>query len=426
MRFASMIVCAAVVAVSASAQDTHPFAVQDMLAMERISDPRVSPDARWISFTVRVTDVEANKGRTDIWLVGIDGSNARRLTTHAANDMNARWLDTRTLAFLSTRGGSSQVWTMPIDGGEPQPLTTFALDVENMDVFPGGKKLLLSFDVWPQAKTLAESAELDAKEAKRRTSAKVYESLMFRHWDSWEDHKRSHLFAWELGSAAPLDLMPGLDCDAPTKPFGGLEETSISPDGATVAFVMRNVGREDAWSTNSDVYVVPADGGAPPVSVTSDNAGYDVGPSYSPDGKTLAYLSMPRAGYEADRQQIVLLDVAGGAKKRLAADWDRSAGEITWSSDGATIFTSAANVGNSSIFAVDVAAGTVKTLVDKGNNVGVLSAGAVLVFQRDTLKAPVELYAVSPEGGEVRALTKVNAAKLATTRMGDAPMGNKP
>lgn len=403
----------------APVQETHPFTVHDMLAMDRISDPQPSPDGKRIAFSVSVTDLDANKRRSDIWLMNADGSQARALTTHPASDVNPRWLDATTLVFLSSRGGSMQVWKLAIDGGEALPLTSFPLGVENLDVFPGGGRLLLSFDVWPAAKSLKESAELDAARAKQKHSGQTYEHALMRHWDSWEDGKRSHVFTWELGAAEPVDLMPGMDCDAPTKPFGGFEETAISPDGKLVAFTTRDAGREEAWSTNTDVYLSPADGSTPPRNVTAEGKGYDLAPSFSPDGKTLGYLSMPRAGYEADRQQIVLLDVASGAARKLAEAWDRSASEVTWSADGKTIFTSAANLGHTSLFAIDVASGSVRTLVEKGTNGGPVLCGEQVIFSRDTLKMPVELFAVAQSGGEPRQLTHLNDAKVAAARMGD-------
>jgi len=402
-----------------AAQDGHPFSVHDMLAMQRISDPALSPDGTRVAFTVRTTDLAANKGRTDVWLVPLAGGEPRQLTGDPANDWNARWLDERTLVFLSTRGGSAQAWTLAVDGGEAQPLTALPLDVENLEVFPDGRRLLLSLDVWPAAKSLAESVKLDEAAAARRSSARVYDSLPFRHWDTWEDGKRSHLFVWEPGLAEPRDLVPGLDADVPTRPFGGFDEVSIAPDGRTVAFVARVAGRELAWSTNTDVFLVPADGSAPPRALTAANLGYDTGPSFSPDGRTLGWLQMPRAGYEADRQQVMLLDLASGSTRKVAPDWDRSASVIEWAPDGRTLYTSADNVGNTSLFALDVFTGAVRTLVDKGTNAGPLAAGELVLFQRDTLKSPVELFTVPAAGGEPRALTRLNAARVAAARMGD-------
>src|SRR5215203_51165 len=153
-----------------SAQAAHPFSVHDMLAMDRISDPRISPDGKSVAFTVRVTDVEGNRGRTDIWIAGVDGSKPRRLTTHEANDSGARWMpDGKSLVFLSTRGGSSQVWQVRADGGEARALTSLPLAVANLDVFPDGKRLLFTMEVYPDAapgKEIEETARRDAEREK--------------------------------------------------------------------------------------------------------------------------------------------------------------------------------------------------------------------------------------------------------------------
>jgi dipeptidyl aminopeptidase/acylaminoacyl peptidase len=213
--------------------------------------------------------------------------------------------------------------------------------------------------------------------------------------------------------------MPGVDADAPTLPFGEIAETSVSPDGKWVAFSMRVSGRENAWHTNTDIFLSPADGSAPPRNVSADNPGYDNSPSFSPDGHTLGWLSMPRAGYESDRQQIVLMDVGSGSRHKLAESWDRSAQEICWAPDGKTIFTSADNLGNASLFAIDVMSGAVRTLVEKGTNGAPVAAGGAVVFQHDSLKSPVELFSVPAAGGEPKALTSFNAARLAAVRLSD-------
>ena len=221
-------------------QSTHPFSVHDMLAMDRISDPQVSPDGTWVLFDVRATDVEANKGRTDVWIAAVDGTSVKRLTTNEASDMNARWMpDGKSFVFLSSRGGSSQVWQMSPEGGEAQRLTDFPLDVDNLSVFPDGKRLLVTMEVYTDIKPdkeLDETKKRDDEREKKKVKARIYESLLFRHWDAFEDGKRSHVFVWTIGGGAPIDVMPGFDGDAPTKPFGGGEELAISPDGKLVAF----------------------------------------------------------------------------------------------------------------------------------------------------------------------------------------------
>ena len=231
--------------------DTHPFGIDDMLAMERVSDPQVSPDGKAVLFNLRVTDLAANKGRTDLWLVNIDGSGLRQLTQHEAADVNGRWMgDGRSIAFLSSRSGSMQVWQLPVDGGEATQLTDLALDVNTFAVFPDGKRFLLALDVYPELDTLAATAARDAEQAQSQVTGRVYSELLFRHWDGWEDGKRGHVFVWS-GGKEPLDLMPGMDADAPTHPFGGAEEFAISPDGSEVLFCAKDDGSANAWTTNT-------------------------------------------------------------------------------------------------------------------------------------------------------------------------------
>jgi len=393
--------------------------IDDMLAMQRVSDPQVSPDGKWVTFTVRDTDVDANKGRFDVWLAATDGSTVARLTTHEANDQDARWSpDGKWIYFTSTRTGSQQVWRIRPSGGEAEPVTKLDTDVNAFELMPDGKRLVLAIDVWPDAKSLAESIKRDDTKAKAKVTAHVYDQLMFRHWDQWEDGKYSHLFMWTSNKDVH-DLTPGLMSDTPTHPFGGTEQLAISPDGKWLAYVARVGGRQIAWTTNTDVFLVATDGQSKPIDLTADNKAYDFDPAFSPDGKTLGVLAMKRPGFEADRQRITLYDVASKKSRVVADNWDRSASEIVWSRDGRTIFTHADNVGNVSIFAVDVASGNVKTLVDKGTNESVALAGARLVFAKDTLKSPTELFSMKADGSDVRQITFLNAERVKKITWGE-------
>ena len=240
-----------VAASSAAAAPAKGLTIEDMLAMQRVDGPVVSPDGKLVAFTVRDTDMDANVGRFDIWIAAVDGSKVTRLTTDPENDTDPSWTpDSASVVFLSKRSGSSQVWQQPIDParGAAVQLTKLPTDVDGFRLFPDGKRLILAVDVWPDAKTIAASAARDAVEAKSKIKARVYTQLMFRHWDTWEDGKFSHLFAWTppaLGGKADdaRDLTPGQVTDSPTKPFGGMEEVSLSPDGKTLAYVTRRERR---------------------------------------------------------------------------------------------------------------------------------------------------------------------------------------
>ncbi|HLL22844.1 MAG TPA: S9 family peptidase, partial [Kofleriaceae bacterium] len=411
-------------ALLAAAAPAHAkgLTVDDMLAMQRISDPAVSPDGKWVAFSVRDTDYDANRGRMDVWVASVDGATVRRVTTHPENDSDARWSpDGRYLYFMSTRSGSSQVWRIAAQGGgEAEQVTRLPIDLNGFRLFPDGKRLVVAMDVYPDAKTLDETIKRDDAKARSKVKARVYDQLLFRHWDTWEDGKYSHLFVWspERPNAA-IDITPGQTTDSPTHPFGGMEEVSISPDGKTIAFVARQGGRETAWHTNTDVFLVPAAGGAKPVALTAANKAYDFEPSFSPDGRSIAVRRMARPGYEADRERIGIYDVATRKERILTEAWDRSASSIAWAPDGKTIYTSADNVGNHSLFAIDVATGKEKLLLDKGTNNSPRIAGDRLVFLRDTLKAPAELFSMKLDGSDLRPITKLNAARVARIQFGD-------
>ncbi|HRC58830.1 MAG TPA: S9 family peptidase, partial [Kofleriaceae bacterium] len=369
-------------------------------------------------------DLEANRGRLDLWLASVDGAQVRRLTTHPDADSSPAWSpDGRWIYFSSTRGGSAQVWRIAAAGGEAEQVTKLPTDVGGFKLFPDGKRMVLALEVWPQARTLARSMEEDGVKAKAKGSAQIYDQLLFRHWDQWEDGKFSHLFVWtppELGGKADdaKDLTPGLTTDAPTHPFGGMEEVSISPDGKWVAYLARTGTRDLAWTTNTDVYLVGSNGQGT-VNLTAQNKAYDFQPTFSPDGKTLAVLSMVRPGYEADRQRIALIDLASKKTRVLTESWDRSASTLLWSRDGRTLYTTADNVGHHSLFGVDVATGAVKVLVEKGTNGSPQLAGDRVLFARDTLRQPVELFTVKPDGSDLRQVTRINDERVKAITWGE-------
>ena len=403
--------------------ETHPFSIHDMLAMDRISDPQVSPDGRTVVFVVRTTDLEANRGRTDLWLVGADGSGLRRLTAHPDSDTNPRFTpDGREVLFLSTRGGSGQVWRIPLGGGEAVAVTELPLDVSGFAVSPDGKRLALAVEVFPDCDTLdCSKTRLDEIE-KKKSSGRIYDKLFVRHWDTWKDGRRSHVVVVPVtGGGKPVDVMRGMDVDSPSKPFGGPEEFTFTPDSREIVFTARDAGREEPWSTNFDLYRVPADGSSKPRSLTEKNPAWDTTPVFSPDGKTLAYLAMEKPGYESDRFRIVLRPWPDGQARVLTEAWDRSPGSLTWSADGKALLVTANNVGQQSLFAIDAASGSAKTLVERGTVRAAFPAdgGRSIVYTADDLRGPTEIHSARPDGSDVKQLTRINAEKVSAAKMGD-------
>jgi len=408
-------------ALAETPSQTHPFSVHDMLAMDRISDLQVSPDGRQVVFVVRKTDLEANRGRTDLWLVNTDGMGLRQLTSHPENDSNLRWSsDGKTIWFVSSRSGSSQVWRIAPDGGEARQVTELPLDVANLIVSPDGRSIAFTMEVFPDCNSIQQTkARLD-EIAKRKASGRIYDRLFIRHWDTWSDGRRSHVFVMPADGGEPVDVMKGMDADCPSKPFGGPEEIAFTPDAKAVVFTARDAGRQEPWSTDFDLYLASVNGSRPLRCITENNAAWDTYPVFSPDGKTLAYLAMSRPGYEADRFRVVLQTWPDGPKRTLTEGWDRSPQKIGWSNDDKTLYVVAENIGQVSLFAIDVATGRVSTMVEKGSVDQAAPAGDRIVYAISHLQSPVEIYSVRPDGQDVRAITQINADKIAAARMGQA------
>jgi len=422
MRKLCLLIISGVLCVSASAAEpSHPFSVRDMLAMQRISEHQVSPDGRHIVFTVRTTDLDENKGRTDLWLVRTDGTGLRRLTSDPANDGNPRWTrDGKEVLFISSRSGSSQVWRIPVDGGEAKQVTDLPLDTGNLILSPDGKLIAFTMEVFPDCNSPQGTKTRLDRRAKRRSTGQIYDRIFVRHWDTWKDGRRSHLFAMPAtGKGEPVDVMGKMDADTPSKPFGGAEEFTFTPSSRELVFSARDVGPKEPWSTDFDLYLAPADGSTPPVCLTEKNAAWDCCPSFSPDGKTMAYLAMTRPGYESDRFRIVLRSWPDGNQRVLTEDWDRSPSSICWAANGNSLYATASNFGQTSLFAIDAITGSARVVVSDGDVRSPIAFGPRIIYSSNDLKSPAELYSVLPDGTSKRAITRINAERVAAARMGD-------
>ncbi len=220
--------------------ETHPFTVHDMMAAKRIGNPQVSPDGQSVLFDQRVTELDKNKGVTDLWLINADGTGLRRLTTHEAGSMAGQWApDGKSIYFLSARSESMQVWHIAIDGGEAEQITNEPLDVGNLIVSSDGTHIAYSMDVFVGA-TPSETRKRIEERDESKASGQTHERLFIRHWDTWKDGTRSHLFVKPVGEGDAVDIMKNMEVDAPSKPFGGPEEVAFTPDGKSLVFAIFN------------------------------------------------------------------------------------------------------------------------------------------------------------------------------------------
>jgi dipeptidyl aminopeptidase/acylaminoacyl peptidase len=374
---------------------------------------------------VRETDYAANKGVTGVWVLdlGKRGASPRRL----ADGNSSRWAaDGKSLYFLSGKSGTSELWNVALaTGAAATQVSSYPLDVNDYKLSPDGKRVLVSMDVFTDCADLACSKSRLDEKAADKASGRLYTRLFIRHWDTWSDGRRSQLYMSAIGADGKLDANPiwlsrGMDADVPSKPEGDDSEFSWSPDGGMVYFDARIAGNSEPWSTNFDIYSVPADGSSAPKNLTAANQAWDASPLVSPDGKTLYYLAMKTPEFEADRFGIMARDIASGATHEVDPNWDHSAGSLEISKDGKTLYTSSDDWGSHAVFAVDAASGKVSKLTGAGTATGFDVVGSHLVVAHQDFKHPTDLYTGSTSGKDLRQVTHFNAARLADIQFGDS------
>ncbi len=407
---------------AATAQETskHAITFADMIQMHRLGEAQVSPDGRWVAYTVTTPDMDANRGVSNIWIVPAAGGASLQLT-QSGHDSSPVWSpDGRTIAFLSSRSGDSQVYLLSMEGGEAKQLTQLSTGADNIKWSPDGKTIAFTSGVYPDCKDDACNSSRDAEKEKDKVKAHVAEHLLYRHWTHWNEGKRSHLFVLAAdGSGTPRDLTAGANYDVPPDERGGPSDLNFSPDSKELCFTAVTDPVE-AISTNGDLFVVPVAGGA--VKKITTQPGFDGGPAYSPDGKYIAYHAQLTAAYESDRWRVMLYDRATGKIENLSEAFDRSANELTWSPDSKTIYFTAEDETLQPIYSMAPRAGDApKKLIAGSYNLGISLSndGETLVFERTSLAMPAEIFASSRDGSGVRQLTHQNDSILASLKMNE-------
>ena len=405
------------------------FDVRDMVALDRVSSPTLSPDGGVLVFSKRVMDENRTKASNSLWRRDLrtrDMAPPKQITPEGWNVNSPAFShDGQTVYFLSAKGGSQQLYAMPAEGGTPRQLTDFAVDVDSFKLSPQGDRIVFSAGVFQDCGSdlACTKKKVDAAE-NSKASGKVFDSLFVRHWDTWNDGRRNTLFVaplpkGEAKATTATAISAKIAGDAPSKPFGGNDDFEWSPDGKSVVASIRVAGREEPWSTNFDLYKLDAAGSKAAVNLTQANPAWDAGPVFSADGKTLYYRAMKRPGFEADRFGLMALDLASGKAREIAPEWDRSAGEIVLSADGRSILTSADEMGEHPLFQIDIASGQVSKLVGEGSIGSPVLAGPTLAFTRNSLKSGDQVFVTDTAAQNLRAITPSAAEMLPDVQFGD-------
>ena len=374
-------------------------------------------------FSAQDVNLAENTKKSHLWIVPAEGGEARRLNESPNEEERPRFSpDGKQLIFTSKATDPTQIWIVGFDtaagklSGVARQVTSLSTGADGAIWSPDGKNIVFVSAVYPECKDDACNQQRDEELKKSKVKAKIFTHLLYRHWTSYTEFKRSHLFVVSPeGSATPRDLTPG-DHDVPPFSLGGSDMYDVSPDGQELAYTS-NIDEVGATSTNNEIFLVPMSGGEPKKISTSP--GSDSTPRYSPDGKSIAWLSQARGGYESDRFTLAIFDRTSGKVRIATQEFDRWVGSFVWANDSQSVYFTAEDHGQAPIyqFPVDAKQPTELARVHAGD-LALAADGKTLFFSRDSIKAPTEIWRLDvAQKAEPVAVTHVNDAILAQVDM---------
>ena len=366
-------------------------------AMGRIGGMNVSPDGKKVVYTVAYYSVPENKSNREVFVMNADGSDNKQITKTGFAENEAVWIKGGTkIAFLCNESGSSQLWEMNPDGTDRKRLSDYDKDIEGFAFSPDEKKVLFISQVKTVNSTADKYPDLD------KATGVIITDLMYKHWDEWVT-TAPHPFVADFDGKSisnPVDVMEGELFESPMKPFGGIEQLAWNTTSDKIAYTSRKkTGKEYAISTNSDIYVYDLNT-KQTTNITEENKGYDTNPTYSPDGKSIAWLSMERDGYEADQNRLMVMNLETGEKTFVSKDFDSNVDSYCWSADCKRIYFTGVWHGESQVYQIDLANGNKITPLTEGmyDYASVAFLGDKLIAQRHSMSMGDEIYSIDLTG----------------------------
>lgn len=387
-------------------------------AFGRVNEATVAPDGKTFAFTLTYEDIASNKGNAEIYSANIDGSDLKRLTTTPGSEANIRWIEQgKKIAFLGhdKNTDKTQIFVMNADGSGRTCVSSVERGVTCFEISPDGSKVIFGSTIDAQDKDSTLFAGIP------NTTGRVVNDLMYKHWDEWvTDIPHPFLGSFDGSKVSDvIDIMEGEPYECPMKPFGGAESFAWSPDSKTLVYVSRKLtGKEYAFSTNSDIYLYDL-ASKKTVNLSEGNEGYDTDPKFSPDGKTLAWLSMKTPKFESDKKRLMLIDMSTRQKRDLTENWDYWPEGFAWNPDGKSIVFNGYYQGTMPIFRIDTQSCKIDTLASgQWDYVGVNPVGNDRVLaMRHSMQRPNEVCMVA--NGNVTDVTEINKDLLSRLKLGD-------
>jgi dipeptidyl aminopeptidase/acylaminoacyl peptidase len=372
----------------------------------RISEVSVSPDNSLVLYSARYYDVQKNKSQTDFYSVPSCCGKTTRITNTADVKYSAQWRpDGKKIGFICTKSGATQLWEMNPDGSDWKQISNIEGGINDFKYSPDMAKIFFIKDV------KIDKDVHDLYPDLQKTNARIYNDIMYRHWDTWADGTYSHIFIakYENNITSGEDIMKDEPYETPMKPFGGMEQINWSPDSKQIAYTCKKMtGKQYSLSTNSEIYIYNLDS-KQTINLTEGMMGFDVAPIFSPDGKKIAWQSMERDGYEADKNRLFILDFETNTKTYATKDLDQNAEALQWTKDSKSIYFISGVKGTEEIYRFDLTDGKIIRVTDGQHNyLKVIPAGKVLIAERQSMSKPTEIYSVNPETGKDVELSFLN------------------
>ncbi len=375
-------------------------------SMGRIGEVALSPDKNTIVFGLTYYDLEQNKGNAELYTIPSEGGAMVRLTSTTFGEYNPRWRpDGKKIGFMSAESGSMQLWEMNPDGTERIKMSEVEGGINGFTYSPDQTKVLYIADV------KANQTVADIYPDLSKSSGRVINDMMYRHWDHWVD-TYSHVFSAnysEKGLSNICDILENEPFETPLAPFGGMEQITWTPDSKAIVYTCRKkTGKDYSFSTNSDLYYFDLET-KKTTNLTEGMMGYDVSPVFSPDGNFMAWESMERDGYEADKVRLFVMDRKTGVKKDYSITFDQDARGLAWSADSKSIYFISNWHALDQIYKLELANGEIKKITEGMHDyTSVIPAGDKLIGTKMSMSAPVEIYSVTEKAGSQTQLTYVN------------------
>ena len=384
----------------------------------RIGGIHVSPNNSTILFRTTFYDKEKNRGNGELFVMPADGGGMKNITRTEVTEFNARWRpDGEKIGYLSAQSGTTQLWEMNSDGTGKTQISDIEGGINGFEYAPNQEKILYIKEV-----KLDESVH-DIHPDLPEANARIETDLMYRHWDEWHNYRYSHIFVADYNGSEisnPFDIMEGEKYHSPLEPFGGMEQINWSPDSKSITYTCKKLtGKEYTLSTNSEIYIYHLQDGTTENLTGKKHEGYDKAAVYSPNGEMIAWESMRREGYEADKNRIFIYNFSTGEETNFSTDFNQSAHGLTWSSDSKKLYFTSGHHAKYQVYELSLDDGMIRQITEgRHNYLSVEPAGDMLIGSKQSMSQPTEIYSIDPSGGKEKQLSSVNRNLMDQLTMG--------